>query len=336
MCLLQYYNEIRTDDNLILSIDNIVLDLYLSRPEARDRFMALMNLLPIEYAVNVVHWESYRPGSFRDQFSIHMQDKNSFWVGATLNGRSPEWGRFRLDFNPNKVAMHEVFQLIMRFLLMNTRIINRRIKRFDLALDIPVSRCDCFLIKDSRAYIERRHGQEWTQYLGAKSSTAGRVKLYNKQVESKLAFPLTRLEITLDPEDPYDRVQWPKLYVLDDLQLCFSELKATETERFILSALLQGYGSLNDLGRKTRVKIETLLNMYVKDIQITKEDYEIILNHLYEFTKEYTQFEENDLDQPPKKGKYPDWVSEAESVSHSDELLLEENSQSDIAVKGGE
>lgn len=28
------------------------------------------------------------------------------------------------------------------------------------------------------AYIERRHGQEWTQYLGAKSSTVGRVKLY--------------------------------------------------------------------------------------------------------------------------------------------------------------
>ena len=62
---------------------------------------------------------------------------------------------------------------------------------------------NCFLVKDRRMYIERRHGAEFTQYLGAKSSRVGRVKLYNKQAESNLDYPLTRLELTLDPQMPY-------------------------------------------------------------------------------------------------------------------------------------
>lgn len=310
--MLQYYNEIRTDGNLTLSIDNIVLDLYISNPKARDGLMKIMDSLPTMYAVEITHWTSFRPGTFREQFSIKMQDKNSFWLGAVLNGKKQDWGRCRLDFNPNKVATHIVFQIVLRFLLGHTNLMHRIIKRFDLAIDIPVLRHNCFLVKDSRAYIERRHGQEWTQYLGAKSSTVGRVKLYNKQVESSLPQPLTRLEITLDPAIPYDKVPWPEVYFLDDFQMCFSELKATDTERFILNALLQGVGTLNDLGRKTRAKIEELQEEYVKPIIIEKEQYDAILKQLRAFRKNDTQFNLCDPDQPPKEQKYPDWVSAAE------------------------
>lgn len=283
--MLSYHNEIRTNDHLVLSIDNVVLDLYISLPEVRERLMALMDSLPIMLSVNVVHWSSYRPGTFREQFSIQMRGDVSFWLGAVLNGKSPEWGRCRLDFNPNKVAGHAAFQMVLRFLIVNTRPIHRSIKRFDLAVDIPACRFDCFLVKDSRAYLERRHGQEWTQYLGSKSSTVGRVKLYNKQVESKLSEPLTRLEITLDPKLPYDLIKWPRVYAPVSAQLCFSELKATDTERFVLNALLQGYGSLNDLGRKTRKTIEELLKLYVKPVEIMSQDYKKILNYLYEYQR---------------------------------------------------
>ena len=174
--------------------------------------MSLLDKLPITHAVEVTHWNNFRPGSFREQFSIRFQDGNSFWIGAVLNGRKPEWGRVRLEFNANKVAEHEVFQLLLSYLVGNTRPMHRTVKRFDLAIDIPVLRQDVFLVKDNRAYIERRHGQEWTQYLGAKSSTVGRVKLYNKQVESNLGHPLTRLELTLDPATPYEKIKFPEVY----------------------------------------------------------------------------------------------------------------------------
>lgn len=311
--MISYRNNICTKDNLTLSIDNVVLDLYISLPQARDNLMSLMGLLPMEKAVNIVHWCSYRPGTFREQFSIRMQDNTSFWLGVALNGKTTEWGRCRLDFNPNKVANHSVFQQLLRFLIENTRPINRTIKRFDLAVDIPACRFDCFLIKDSRAYLERRHGQEWTQYLGAKSSTVGRVKLYNKQAESKLPEPLTRLEITLDPTLPYNTIQWPKVYVLDTPQLCLSEMKATDTERFILNALLQGFGSLNDLGRRTRAKMEDIMSLYVRPIKIGQQDYKNILKQLSEYTKGTVQFEISDPDQPPSPPpKYPAWAIYAE------------------------
>lgn len=271
--------------------------------------MILLDKLPLKYAVDVVHWSSFRPGTFREQFKIQMQDGTSFWLGAVLNGRKPEWGRCRLDFNPNKIAQHSAFQTLLAFLLLSTRPMHRTIKRFDLACDIPVLRSNIFFVKDNRAYIERRHGQEWTQYLGAKSSTVGRVKLYNKQVESNLSYPLTRLEITLDPATPFNEINFPTVYFLNDLQMCFDEMKSTETERFILSALLQGYGALTDLGRKTREKIKHLMEQYVSYIQISKKDFYAILGQLHTFTNGQLQTGKIDPDQPPPKPcDLPDWV----------------------------
>lgn len=141
----------------------------------------------------------------------------------------------------------------------------------------------------------------------------GRVKLYNKQAESKLPEPLTRLEITLDPTLPYNTIQWPKVYVLDTPQLCLSETKATDTERFILNALLQGFGSLNDLGRRTGAKMEDIMSLYVRPIKIGQQDYKNILKQLSEYTKGTVQFEISDPDQlPSPPPKYPAWAIYAE------------------------
>ena len=292
------------------------MDLYISVPPARDQLMVLLDKLSITHAVEVKYWNSFRPGSFREQFSICFQDGNSFWLGVVLNGRKPEWGRVRMDFNPNKVAGHEVFQLLLSFLVCNTRPLHRTVKRFDLAVDIPVLRPDVFLVKDNRAYIERRHGQEWTQYLGAKSSTVGRVKLYNKQVESNLGHPLTRLEITLDPITPYEQVKFPVVYYLDDLQLCFDEtIKASDTERFILNAILQGCGTINQLGRKTREKIKILLDQYIKYIKIGSKEYYQIISQLNSYKNNTNQPAPTDSDQPPQKEpELPEWVKEAKKA----------------------
>ena len=45
--LLHHYNPIAAADNLTLSIDNIVMDLYISAPPARDQLMVLLDKLPI-------------------------------------------------------------------------------------------------------------------------------------------------------------------------------------------------------------------------------------------------------------------------------------------------
>lgn len=316
--MIKYYNKIQSG-NLTLSIDNIVLDLYVSAPPARDQLMVLLDKLPITHAVEVVHWSSFRPGTFREQFTIRFQDGTSFWIGVVLNGRKPEWGRVRMDFNPNKIAEHEVFQLLLGYLVGNTRPMHRKIRRFDLAVDIPVLRQDAFLVKDSRAYLERRHGQEWTQYLGAKSSTVGRVKLYYKTMEAGLNYPLTRLEMTLDPATPYEKVNFPTTYYLDDYQLCFSGQKATDTERFIINALLAGGGTLDQLGRGTREKVKKLLSDYVKSVKISREDYERMIRQVKEYASGNAHIAATVQDQPlPRERRVPAWVQEAEA---SEEVL---------------
>ncbi len=150
-------------------------------------------------------------------------------------------------------------------------------------MDIPLQRQHCFLIKDKRLYIERRHGQEYTQYLGAKSSAVGRVKLYNKQAESNLSNPLTRLELTLDPSVPYGEIPFPVVYYLAPSDVQSDVKKVTATDRFILNAVLQGYGSLTDLGRKTRVKIEALMQSSVSRVDILPESYQSILAQLQSY-----------------------------------------------------
>jgi len=149
-----------------------------------------------------------------------------------------------------------------------------------LAIDIPVERTNCFLVKDRRMYIERRHGKEYTQYLGSKSSKVGRVKLYNKTAEADLDYPLTRLELTLDPAKSFEKISFPLVYYLNTDAIAESDIKVSDTDRFILNALLQGYGTLNDLGRKTRAKMQSLLDSCVRKVEITPASYDKVLQRV--------------------------------------------------------
>jgi hypothetical protein len=57
------------------------------------------------------------------------------------------------------------------------------------------------------------------------------------------------------------------VYYIDAAENVDEAVRVTDTERFILNALLQGYGSLDGLGRKTRKKMEELLRSYVKKLK---------------------------------------------------------------------
>lgn len=278
-CMIYYQNSLLYHD-MTLSIDDVILDVSITRPELLDVLETMIASIELGSAASVISWESRKPGSFRRQVSIRIDDDRSFWLGIGLVGNGVLEDRCRLDFNPNKVANDANFQLIHQFLIRNSREVYRKIPRFDLAIDIPVERNRCFLVKDRRMYIERRHGSEFTQYLGSKSSRVGRVKLYNKAIEADLNYSLTRLELTLDPAVDYEKVSFPVVYYIDSAECVDDAVRITDTERFILNALLQGYGSIDGLGRKTRKKIEEILKFYVKQIEIPKTVYEAMIMQL--------------------------------------------------------
>lgn len=277
--MIYYYNPV-LDGDLTLSIDNIILDASITRPELQDLLQCMILNIGSGTSTQVVSWESRKQGTYRHQTSFKIDADKSFWLGSGLICGGTLVDRYRLDANPNKVGSNSNFELIREFIVRNSRGNLCKIPRFDLAIDIPIDRSQCFLVKDRRLYIERRHGVEYTQYLGAKSSQVGRVKLYNKAAEAKLATPLTRLELTLTPNTTYEELNFPEVYVLNPATLALDDVKLSETERFILNAVLQGCGKVTDLGRKTRDKIRGVMNNHLRKIEISKEAYAQIIEQL--------------------------------------------------------
>ena len=329
--MLTYYKPIQTSDGFTISIDKAVIDYKLNGPTALDDLAKFLDMLPIRMAVDTKTWSNFHWASFHENFTIRFKDRNSFWLGVGLNNAQNERSRVRLEFNPNKCAHHAAFLAVLAFLNGNSRPMHTIIKRFDLAIDIPMERENTKLLKDGRVYSERRHGREWTEYLGSKSSTVGRCKLYNKQVEADLPYPLTRLEVTLDPATPFDALPWPKAYFIQQQQIDMVELSITDTERYILSALLAGFGSTKELCRKTREKMDTLMAHYVHTITLTQQNYEEIIANLCAFLH-YPyydlQLEHIDPDQPPKPYRtLPSWGQE---VGHSVFMPLKSSEEDTI------
>lgn len=275
-----YYHQAIRDQELVLSIDNIVIDASITNPAIRDLLDTIIASIASSNRIGIRTWTSSKPGTFRNQTVFQIDDERSFWLGHGLIGRGTLIDRYRLDANPNKVGTDPNFNNIREFLVRNARKGFCKVSRFDLAIDIPVDCSQSFLVKDRRMYIERRHGVEFTQYLGSKSSTAGRVKLYNKTAEAKLDYPLTRLELTLDPATPYEEINLPKVYVVDEESMALAGEKLTDTDRFILNAAVQGCGQVTDLCRKMGERIKHILSDYISEIELTKDSYDQILDQV--------------------------------------------------------
>ena len=280
-----YYHNSITDQDLTISIDNVILDVSINKPERLDLLNQMLVSVAASGKGSVQTWTSFKPGTFRRQTLIRIDEDRSFWIGQGLNGNGTLEDRVRIDFNPNKVADDSNFRIIREFLVRNSRANLCKIPRFDLAIDIPVAREKCFLVKDRRLYIERRHGEEYTQYLGSKSSTVGRVKLYNKSLEANLDDPLTRLELTLSPNMAFEDINFPTVYCLGEGDVESHAVRITDTDRFIINSVLQGYGTLTDLGRKTRTKIEGILKENLRTVYINRESYEAVLVQLQQYLK---------------------------------------------------
>lgn len=282
--MIYYFNPITYHD-LVLSIDGVILDVSISNPERMDLLNQILSSVATKGKGFVQTWTSFKPGTFRRQTLIQIDDDRSFWIGQGLNGNGTLVDRVRLDFNPNKVGNDPNFKLVRDFLVRNSRADLCRIPRFDLAIDIPVAREKCFLVKDRRLYLERRHGEEYTQYLGSKSSKVGRVKLYNKALEAQLDSPLTRLELTLSPDTPFENINFPKVFCVNEDCADCQNARLTDTQRFIVNAVIQGFGTLNGLGRKTRAKIEVVLKEKLRTVSISKASYNAIIEQLQEYLK---------------------------------------------------
>lgn len=82
-----------------------------------------------------------------------------------------------------------------------------------------------------------------------------------------------------------------------------------------MSAILQGCGTPDQLGRRTQAKIKGLLKQYAKQVEISKQDYDKMLIQVNGYKTATVQLEATEIDQPPRRNaRTPSWVQEAEQA----------------------
>lgn len=202
---------------------------------------------------DVQHWVSLKEFSYKYMFNIKLFDC-SFVFALGFNGNSEDRYKGFAEFNPNKCMHDKCFKKVLDKLFLITSC--STISRFDLAIDIPVSKCLAVLVKDNRNYQFIKGQQSESEYLGRRSKP-GFVKLYDKKAESGLEYDLTRLEITAD----LSGFNFPTVKVKPVQQsLQFGDLNSTER---VLVQLLDQVDNkqmyLSQLNYYRRKKIEEYL-----------------------------------------------------------------------------
>lgn len=284
---MEYFQSFSSPDGITYSLDKVVIDFKLKTYSGGDFASDLFLFLDWTSDLTYEHWEARKIGTFHHQFSFSCAHDNSFWMGVGLNTAGRVSNCVRLEYNPNKIANDYTFvKVFNRVLTLSYR--QPGFVRFDLAVDIPVLRENAFLIKDARLYEECRYSKSnRTQYLGARNKP-GRCKLYNKQIESNLDFPLTRFEITVGGDNMSAAAvsaMWPKILILDDMQMAFDECVLNDTDRFIILALMECPDLISELGRRKKEKIERILQQYTRTLAFDIQLYSEIIHSLSMFSQ---------------------------------------------------
>lgn len=231
--MLKYFDCYKNENNVIYSVDML-----------RFRFYCDDSLKQkiCDFVSSNFNYDIYRSAkSFGYSVLLDIKCNNAvnhFVIGLGFNGlKKSESRSCFIEFNPNKVGssfelsalLDFMFSLSLCFVLV----------LYDLAVDLPFSKKYISLIKDRRVYkkfVYDSEGVNVTEYLGS-GADAGRIKLYNKSIESDLDYDLTRLELTTRSLD-YLVVskQFPKLLVCG-FSDSFYSFKLSKTDLVLLELL---------------------------------------------------------------------------------------------------
>lgn len=266
---IQYYEPLKLDNGYIISCDGVRIKFQIAKNLASEFsqyvFMSLrsdIECYPIRTTL----------ASFKQMATITYSNGVSMTLGFCFNGatRIAENGLDNfyvgyLDFNLNKVGAYDRFWSDYRYIKSCCDYFE--IMRSDIALDIPIERNRVVLEKDKRAYhLTMYSNVNKTENLGRRNNI-GYIKVYNKQLESGLDYTLTRIEVTCLLNELSYLDNFPKIYILNDIQFDFKILDLKDTDIVILdmentllvNGLDPGLMKFKSIGRKKREKLKPYL-----------------------------------------------------------------------------
>lgn len=243
-------------------------------------------------------WLGKRISDYHENLTIALDNGSSWYFGVQPNCDSPNeyWTTCKLEFNPVKVQSVQFNEFYNR-LIANCKYLD--FKRFDVAIDIMVPRENVMVLKDKRKQTTIEYSaSNKTTYLGCRGQH-GQVKIYNKQLEASLSYPMTRVEVTMDYENSsyleFKRV-FPKVLVLNDVE------SIDGSDLVLCLACREHDDYLRLLPYRRRKKIEALLEEASQSLLPDEVCYKGILSEILWYGKSIPiqKFEllEDDSDAP--------------------------------------
>lgn len=270
--MIPYFREVKDKKTgFVYSLDNVVMKFRLYWAEDDGAVDEIFNEFS-KCCYVVDSFERLGFAQYKHQFIFHMPDENTFWVGVGFNGSGgTDYSNCSVDFNPNKVGQFDCFADVHNKLLEVSKEVE--LKRYDLAVDIPISRENFIGFKDKRIHEEYRKRlaskADSTEYWGKRSSS-GFVKLYNKQIECGLDNPMTRLELTLSMDDTAVS-KLPNIMYINDNQMQIGENAPTGTDLVLALACCEHPEFLNYLPEKKRNKTKSVLRRLAESLQLNMD-----------------------------------------------------------------
>lgn len=214
-CILDVLDEpLETSNDGFASLDDLYFAVRFFDSSAGEEMNGLAETIQCDKPPTCT--ESNRPNGWRYLWMFRIGDCSiRLGIGWIEFSGKTHMQRGFVQFNPNKARGRREIELLLRKVGRFARDVE--LKRYDIAIDIPVQRELVRFRKDNRGYEYIDHGNGLTEYLGTRNKP-GRVKLYDKTREAKLDKPWTRLELTADASWDADRIvfEFPNVYAWRD------------------------------------------------------------------------------------------------------------------------
>lgn len=267
---IKYFMPYRTEQGYVLSVDNVRINFEVNahyKTELESFLNDSRNIHIKQYPIDLRDFRykylynfSYCDNILKNEFSMTL--------GYIFNGTNVHVDIYKgfLDYNPNKLGDIKQFWNDLNYI--KSCCAAWDIARCDIALDIPAKREYVILEKDNRVYECKAYSfQNMTECLGLRSHI-GRVKVYNKTLESDLDYDLTRIEVTCLFNSTSYFNNFPKIWnITNDIQLSTDILELNDSDLAILRMALECMRSHNDnglmifnsMGRKKKQKLKKYL-----------------------------------------------------------------------------
>ena len=217
-------------------------------------------------------------------YNITVKNKEyGYWMGYKHNS-SCDNNDFVLEYNPNKVRNDILIDYILNSYFNKVTCYDIRyspkVCSVDIAVDINCNILNCLVFKQAKGrYLfysgSTGRADDFTIYIG---KGPGRVKLYNKALESGLDYDLTRYEVSMKLDKPLQSIRAVKVDVETKpvLKIIDKRLGIDAETRAVLNGFLQEPYLINQLSQYKRKKYREMIENCI-DFKLDSREIERVI-----------------------------------------------------------